>query len=631
MKKRLLLLPLLTLLLVNISFGQKGVARKAKKTYNNLSYVKTTEQLLEVANEGNRNPELLENLANSFYYNGKMEEASQWYGELIAQKKETINPENYFRYSQALKGIGAYDKADKILEEFIRLQPEDSRSKLFQADYLETIEKRSDDFEMNNLEINTPLSDFGTSIHQDQLIFASSRGEDEELYNWNEQPFLDIYELNADGTATEIKGAINTKYHESSTAFTKDGKTVYFTRNNYYKGEFKKNSKRIHGLKIYKAELKEEGWTNIEPLSFNSDDYNVAHPALSADETKLYFASDMEGTLGASDIYVVTINEDGSYGEPKNLGSKINTEGRENFPYISNKGTLYFSSDGHPGLGGLDVFAFKNIEKITTSNNKPINVGKPINSSKDDFEYIINETTYKGYLSSNRKEGKGDDDIYSFTRNPYLQYITGTVLDKNTNQIIAGADVFIYNHANELVKTLKSDENGEFSLKLSGSHSDYKSQVTKANYKEGVEAFNIDTDELELQIVIKLEPNEVDLFKLLDLNPIYFDFDKAIIRPEAEQELVKIINYMKAYPNTKVDVRSHTDSRGNKSYNLELSKRRNKSTINYLIKEGSIDASRLTGKGYGETILINKCITGVKCSEEEHQANRRSEFILVED
>ncbi|GAA3598037.1 OmpA family protein [Flavivirga amylovorans] len=631
MKKILLILPLLTLLFVNVSFGQKGVTRKAKKTYNNLSYVKTTEQLLELANEGNRNPELLENLANSFYFNSKMEEASQWYGELIAQKEKNINPENYFRYSQALKGIGAYDKADKILKEFMRLQPEDSRSKLFHADYLETIEKLSDDFEMNNLEINTPLSDFGTSIYKEQLIFASSRGDDEELYNWNEQPFLDIYELNANGTAAEIKGDINTKYHESSTAFTKDGKTVYFTRNNYYKGEFKKNSKRIHGLKIYKAELKEEGWTNIEPLPFNSDDYNVAHPALNVDETKLYFASDMEGTLGASDIYVVAINEDGTYGEPKNLGSKINTEGRENFPYISEKGTLYFSSNGHPGLGGLDVFYFRNIENIAASNNKTINIGKPINSSKDDFEYIINETSYEGYLSSNREGGKGDDDIYSFTRNPYLQYITGTVVDKKTNQVISDADVVIYNHANEVAKTLKSDANGAFSLKLSGSHSEYKLGVTKANYKEAIEVFDIDTDALELQLIAKLERNEVDLFKLLDLNPIYFDFDKSIIRSDAESELTKIINYMKEYPETKVDVRSHTDSRGDKAYNLILSNRRNKSTIDYLVEKGGIDAGRFTGQGYGETILINKCSKGVKCSEEEHQANRRSEFILVKD
>ena len=632
MKKRLFILSLLTLIFINVSFSQNGITKSAKKEYDNLSYVKTTEKLLKAAKEGNRSPELLESLANSYYYNGKMEEASKWYGELMSLKVEGLDPENHFRYSQALKGIGDYTKADTVLGEFIRLKPEDSRSKMFKSDYLKAIENRSDEFEMKNLEINTVFSDFGTSIYQDNLVFASSRGESKKLYNWNEQPFLDIYQLNPDGTASEIKGDINTKYHESSTAFTKDGKTVYFTRNNYNKGKFKKNANNIHGLKIYKAELIEEAWTNIEALPFNSEDYNVAHPTLSVDETKLYFASDKEGTLGASDIFVVDIKEDGTYGAPENLGSKINTEGRENFPYISDNGTLYFSSDGHPGLGGLDVFAFKNIKNINNPNRKAVNVGKPINSPKDDFEYIINEATLKGYLSSNRKDGKGDDDIYSFTRNPYMQFITGTVVDKNTNQIIAEADVVIYNDKNEVVKTLKTDAKGGFSLKLPISQIQYKAQVNKDNYQEHQQDFVLDpeSDEaLALKLSLEAKPDEVDLFKLLDLQPIYFDYDKSIIRSEAEIELAKIINYMKAFPETKVDVRSHTDSRGTTSYNQALSHRRNESTIAYLIKEGGIEASRLTGKGYGKTALINKCSKGIKCSEEAHQANRRSEFILV--
>lgn len=631
MKKRLFILSLFTLLFVNASFSQKGIAKSAKKEYDNLSYVKTTEKLLKAAKEGNSSPELLESLANSYYYNGKMEEASKWYGELIDLKLEGLDPENHFRYSQALKGMGDYEKADNVLREFIRLKPEDSRSKMFNSDYLITIENRSDEFEMKNLAINTAFSDFGTSIYQDNLVFASSRGESKKLYNWNEQPFLDIYQLNPDGTASEIQGDINTKYHESSTAFTKDGKTVYFTRNNYYKGKFKKNSNNIHGLKIYKAELIEGAWTNIEVLPFNSEDYNVAHPTLSVDETKLYFSSDMDGTLGTSDIYVVEVKADGTYGSPENLGSKINTEGRENFPYISDKGTLYFSSDGHPGLGGLDVFAFKNIDDITSSNRKAVNVGRPINSPKDDFEYIINETTLEGYLSSNRKDGKGDDDIYSFTRTPYKQFITGTVVDKTTDQILADADVVIYNKRKEVIKTLKTDANGGFSLKLPISEVQYKAQVNKDDYQEHQQDFVLDpeSDEsLALKLSLEAKPDEVDLFKLLDLQPIYFDYDKSAIRPEAEIELAKIINYMKAFPETKVDVRSHTDSRGTTSYNQALSNRRNESTIAYLIQEG-IEAKRLTGKGYGKTALINKCSKGIKCSEEAHQANRRSEFILV--
>ncbi len=632
MKKRLFILPLFALICVNVSFSQKGIAKSVKKEYDNLSYVKTTEKLLKAANEGNRSPDLLQSLANSFYFNGKMEEASKWYGELMDLNVDGLDPENYFRYSQALKGTGDYAKADKVLREFIALRPEDSRSKLFHVDYLKIIEKRSDDFEMKNLEINTPFSDFGTSIYQNNLIFASSRGESKKLYNWNEQPFLDIFQLNSDGTISEIKGDINTKYHESSTAFTKDGKTVYFTRNNYYKGKFKKNTNNIHGLKIYKAEWFEGEWTHVEPLPFNGDEYNVAHPTLSVDETKLYFASDMEGTWGGSDIFVVDINEDGTYGEPVNLGSKINTEGRENFPFVSDNGTLYFSSDGHPGLGGLDVFAFKNIDEIASSSNKANNVGRPINSPKDDFEYIINEETLEGYLSSNREEGKGDDDIYSFKRNPYFQLIAGTVIDKNTNQIVAEADIVIFNGANEVVETLKSDSKGEFNLKLPNKKSEFRSEVVKEDYEKEVQNFIIDPktdEEIKLKLSLEPKPNEVDLFNLLNLKPIYFDYDKAVIRPDAEIELTKIIDYMKEFPEVKVDVRSHTDSRGTKAYNLALSNKRNKSTRAYIVKVGGIDESRLTGKGYGKTALINKCSKGVRCSEEAHQANRRSEFILV--
>ncbi|MDO5968488.1 OmpA family protein [Flavivirga aquimarina] len=638
MKKRLFILPLLTLIFINGSFSQDGITKSAKKKYDNLSYIKTTEQLLEEANEGNRSPELLQSLANSFYFNGKMEEATKWYEELMALNVEGLDPEYYFRYSQALKGTGDYNKANTIMLEFKEMKPEDSRSKLFHANYLHIIENRSDDFKMKNLEINTSFSDFGTSVFQENLVFASSRGKNERLYNWNEQPFLDIYQLNSDGTASEIKGDINTKYHESSTAFTKDGKTVYFTRNNFYKGKFKKNTKNIHGLKIYKAELIEGEWTNIEPLPFNSDEYNVAHPTLNVEETKLYFSSDMDGTMGASDIFVVDINADGTYGGPVNLGSKINTEGRENFPFISNEGTLYFSSDGHPGLGGLDVFSFKNIDRIANSFNKAVNVGKPINSPKDDFEYIINETTLNGYISSNREGGKGDDDIYSFTRNPYMQIITGIIVDKNTNQIIADADVVIYNNTNEVAKTLKSDANGEFSIKLPLKKSTFKSQVNKEAYIEHIQDFVIDPERDEIiALKLGLEPKPevaeigTDLFEVLELKPVYFDYDKSSIRPDAKEKLTKVIDYMKAYPTVKLDVRSHTDSRGNNAYNLILSNKRTQSVLDYIINIGGIDKDRLTGKGYGKTKLTNKCSRDVKCSEEEHQINRRSDFIVTEN
>jgi len=631
MKKRLIILSIFASLFINISFGQKGIIKSAQKKYDKLSYVKTTEQLLELAQNGTNSVDVLQNLANAYYFNGKMEDASKWYEKLIDLNQE-IDTETYFRYAQSLKALKNYTKADKVMLNFSELNPKDSRAKLFKSNqgYLNTIEKASDDFELKNLDANTSFSDFGTSTNGNHLIVASARQKGSKLYNWNGQPFLDIFQLNADGSVQELNGIINTKYHESSTTFTNDGTTMYFTRNNFFKRKFNKDSSNTHGLKIYKATLIDGTWSNLVSLPFNSDNYNVAHPSLNSDNTKLYFASDMPGTMGASDIYVVSINEDGTYGEPKNLGTKINTEGRENFPYISKEGTLYFSSDSHVGLGGLDVF------EVDSNNESVRNLGKPINSSKDDFGFIINESTRQGYISSNREGGKGDDDIYSFIRNVCVQQISGTVVDKDTNEIIVNADVKIYDNNQNIIQTLKSDANGEFSFELTCEDNSYKAISKKETYEKDSQDFVVyskdNKETIALKLSLKPEPKAAavgtDLFKLLNLNPIYFDYDQSLIRADAESELTKIIAYLKEFTNVEIDVRSHTDSRGRDAYNLSLSNRRNQSTIQYIVKSG-ISTTRITGKGYGETQLANKCTNGVKCSKEEHQQNRRSEFIVI--
>ncbi|PHR69869.1 MAG: flagellar motor protein MotB [Lutibacter sp.] len=635
MKNRLFIL--LLILITNLSFGQKKVSRNAKKAYTNFSYIKTTQKLLELAEKEKASAEDLQYLANSYYFNGDMFNASKWYKAFVSVGQE-IDSESYFRYVLSLKAISNYSEADKIMKVFSELFPMDSRSKLFaeNPDYLSEIENLSSDFVLQNLAINTPFSDFGTSTYKGNLIFASSKDISENLYSWNEQPFLDLFQLNNDGNVDEVMGDINTKYHESSTTFSKDGKTMYFTRNNYFEGKLKKGKNNTHKLKIYRATLVDDQWTNIESMPFNNDEYNVAHPTLNDDETKLYFASDMPGTLGASDIFVVTVDEDGSYGVPVNLGSKINTAARENFPYISNNGTLYFSSEGRIGLGGLDVFKYENIEAISTSNNKAVNLGKPINSIKDDFGFIINENTRKGYISSNRKGGKGDDDIYTFEKTICKLLITGTVVDATTNQILSDADITIYNENNVIINTFKSDSKGMFNQELPCEGALLKVKGEKEEYIQDVVSVEIDSKSKEdviLKLNLKPEPAAVgtDLFKLLNLNPIYFDYDKSFIRSDAEIELVKIINYMKEFPSIKIDVRSHTDSRGRDAYNFALSNRRNKSTREYIINIGGIFADRLIGKGYGETKLTNQCSNNVKCSKEEHQANRRSEFIITEN
>tara|TARA_B110000444_G_scaffold15730_1_gene13578 strand:+ start:5402 stop:7549 length:2148 start_codon:yes stop_codon:yes gene_type:complete len=501
MKNRLFIISLFTLCLVKVSFGQKNTIKNAQKEYDNLSYIKIIEQLSSSAEVGKDDTKTLL-LANSYYFNGQMREASRWYKQLLSSNEEALDKEIYFRYAQSLKAVENYSESDSIMKKFIKSNPEDSRSKLFNINYLQVIDLLSEEFPLRNLEINTSFSDFGTSIYNGNLIFASSRNKKNKLYNWNDQPFLDIFQFDKEGNITEITGKVNTKYHESSTAFTKDGKTIYFTRNSS-----RKNDKNIIGLKIHKATFRDEKWRDIESLPFNSDDYNVAHPTLSIDETKLYFTSDMPGTIGSSDIFLVNINKDGTFGTPQNLGIKINTEGRENFPFVSDNGTLYFSSDSHIGLGGLDIFKFNNINNLSNSKEVATNIGKPINSPKDDFGYLINEVSLNGYFTSNRPGGKGDDDIYSFTRNPCEQYVKGVIVDKNTLESIPNADVTVYDQDNITIKVFKSDINGSYALDLACDFNSYKLIGEKENYENDTLVFTNSSGKIkDLKLILKPTP-----------------------------------------------------------------------------------------------------------------------------
>jgi len=640
MKNKIQLIILTILLSFNFVIGQEKdkVNSKVEREYNNLSYQEVIKSLTKKVEKEKVSPQVLEKLGNAYYYNSDMEEASKWY-ELLIETEADIATEYYYRYAMSLKAIGKYEMGNKYLKKFAVLNPTDSRSILFSnsPDYLTTIDKLSGNFSVENLATNTEYSDFGTSYYNNGIVFASSRGEG-KLYKWNDQPFLDLfYKADSSTVAEPFSKNINTKYHESSTSFTKDGNTMYFTRNNYYRGKTSKSDDKVNGLKIFKATFKNGKWDDIVSLPFNNDNYNVAHPALSLDERKLYFASDMEGSLGKSDLYVVDVNEDGTYGNPVNLGSTINTEGRENFPFVSNNGTLYFSSDGHLGLGGLDIF-YANVESETP---QVLNLGKTINSSRDDFEFIIDEFKNTGYLTSNRLNGKGDDDIYKFKRNECNQLISGTLIDSRINQEIVGGEIVVYDlETNKEVYRFTTDKNGMFSYNSNCKENEYKAVASKQGYESTSSIYFIsptNSDDITLALsltptfpLIKEEtaPVGTDLTQLLDLDPIYFDFDKSNIRPDAKKELEKVIRYLKAHPNVNLDVRSHTDSRGSDKYNMALSDRRNVATKQWIIKNGNISSNRISGKGYGERQLVNSCKDRFDCGEKEHQENRRSMFII---
>ncbi len=642
MKKNILLIYIL-LIASQLMFSQGRKVAKAEKTYDKYAFIRAIDIYEKVADKGFESAEIYKKLGNSYYFNANYESAAKWYGELIKLEDETIEEEYFFRYAQSLKALKEYKKANKMMQKFYDAKKSDNRAQLFEAqpEYLEVIKFQSGRYTIEPFPLNSKYSDFAPSFYQKNLVFSSARDTgifSRYKHSWNEQAFLDLYGTSLEEAATgasKFSKKLNTKYHESTTAFTKDGSTVYFTRSNYLDRKYRKDKKGVNKLKIYRATIANDGeWTNVTELPFNGDEFSTAHPALNPDETKLYFASDRESSLGLSDIYEIAINTDGSFGEPKNIGASINTEGRETFPFVSTEGILYFSSDGHPGLGGLDVYAIK-----LDGKSKIFNVGEPINSPNDDFTFIIDDTTKEGYFASNREGGTGSDDIYKLVENEPLKEkcrrpIEGVVIDQETKNVISDATVTVVNEENEVVKSFLTDANGKYSLTADCLEGNFI-RVAKESYttKESFVDKNYQGEALSLDF--ELEPNTVtavtgdDLAKILDIKPIYFDLDKSRIRDDAKIELAKIIAAMEKYTTLKIDVRSHTDSRASDAYNLKLSERRVKATIAYMVKQG-IDASRLTGKGYGESQLVNSCGNGKKCSDQEHELNRRSEFVILQ-
>ncbi len=636
MKTRLFIL--FFVLSCSFSFAQKKLA---DKFFNNFGYVKAIELYEKVVEKGDSSAHVLTRLGDAYYNNSKSDKAAFWYGEAIKRHK-SINPEYLYKYIQSLRSIGNYDEADKWFKAFRSIQEGDSRVKGYDPDEVDIYSKLTsvsgDETVVTlvNVDFNSKQSDFGVFMHNDKIYFASSRGDGKKVYNWNQEPFLDIYEVTVSdndgnieyGSPQELNAEkINTDYHEASVAITNDGTTIYFTRDNVNKrNKLDYDKKGTSHLKIYKASLSGDTWSDIEELPFNDDIFSTGHPALSPDNKRLYFVSDREGGLGQTDIYYVDINDDGSYGAPVNMGENINSEGREMFPYVSKDSTLYFSSDGYLNLGLLDIYK-SNIIKDETS--KPENLGAPYNSGYDDFAYFIDSDTQKGYFSSNRPDGKGNDDIYSFNAYNCKQIIKGIVRDSKTNIILSGVSVRLIDETGKVLSEMTTDTSGAYTFDVDCNKT-YTVVGSKEDYKDDQKQVNTDnTNEKENEADLLLIPLIID--NQIVINPIFFDFDKWNIRTDAQYELENIVDVLRKHPTMVIKIESHTDSRGGDRYNMKLSDRRAKSTRDYIISRG-IDANRIESAiGYGETQLLNKCSNGVKCSKEEHQLNRRSYFYIVKE
>lgn len=621
-------------------YSQKSQVAAADKKYQNSYYVDAIATYERIAEKGYKDEKMFLRLGNAYYFNAELPKAEKWYTELYTMNKEQ-EPEFYYRYAQSLKSVGKYVVANEMMELFNTKSGDDSRAKLYlnNKNYLDIIKANSGHYAIKNAEINSANSDFGATKLGNKLIFTSARqveGGSSKLFNQTKESFTDLFEseINENGQLLEPKtfggSEINTKLHESSPVFTKDGNTVYFTRNNFINGKKGKIVNDVMVLKLYKATFENNSWGNVTELAINSNDYNIANPALSLDDKTLYFASDMPGTLGMSDLFKVDINADGSLGVPVNLGKNINTEGRESFPFISHDNNLYFASDGRPGLGGFDVYVAK-IEK-DGSFNVVENIGTPINGSLDDFAFTIDKSGI-GYVSSNREGGKGNDDIYHVSKIECNQKVEGLITDSESSQPLANAKITLFNDKFERQKETLTDGKGNYSFVVECGKKYYiRTELVDYVTKEspvligevsGVSKLDMAIEKAGCKLVVG-----GDLAKCFGIKVIYFEVNKAIITKEAEFELEKILDVMKQNLTISIDVRSHTDSRQSAQYNQTLSDKRAKATIDWLVKKG-IDANRLTGKGYGESQLVNQCADGVPCTPEEHQVNRRSEFIVT--
>ena len=645
MKRQLLLCLAIISFLSNSGFAQKAKIAAADKKYNSYAYIDAIQTYERLAEKGYQSVEMFEKLGNAYYFNSDFEKAAQSY-EKLYQLQSELAPEYFYRYAQSLKATGKEKEAATILAKFENKSSDDSRSKRLKnnTDYLEDIKANVGIYTIENAGINSKYSDYGSTIVDNKLIFTSARdtgGVGQRKHAWTGEHFTNLYAAGVNGelipsNPVRYDANVNSKFHEATPVFTKDGNTMYFTRNNYLDGKKGKDANKVMLLKIYKATLVNNRWTNVTELPFNSNNFSTAHPALSPDEQTLYFVSDRPGTIGQSDLYKVAINSNGTYGEPINLGVEINTEGRETFPFVTKDNQLYFASDGHPGLGGLDVFTTK--INNDGSFGEVENDGAEVNSPKDDFGYYRDSEINKGFFSSNRDGGLGSDDIYRFTsKDKCKQILKGIVTDSATGETLAGVQLILLNKQYKVIAETTSDALGYYAFDVNcrriyhvrANKKDYTSKETKLRTPEVTGETKLD---IQLESTICRVAVGDDLGKCFGIKMIYFDLDKSNIRKEAALDLAKILDVLIQNPTIKLDIRSHTDCRQTAKYNMALSDRRAKATIAWLVSKG-IDSSRLTGRGYGESQLINDCgcepTNASNCTEEQHQMNRRSEFIIT--
>jgi len=603
--------------------AQNTDTEKADKLYARFEYVDAANEYLKLAESNKADNYVYKQLAESYFNVFNTKEAAKWYAKATEQQQDA---ETYYRYAQMLKAEGKYAESNAQMQKFAKLAPSDQRAIEFKQDpnYLPKLKSQTKLFDEKALDINSDKSDFGAVLTNDNyLYFASARNKARKNYGWNEEPFLDLYKAvyNADGTFSEPVPVteVNTKFHDGPATISADGNTMYFASESFKEGDFERDKakKLKYGqVYLYKATKDGDKWTNVKALPFTSKTYSTSNPSLSKDGKTLYFSSNMPGSLGGNDVWKVAVNEDGSFGTPENLGKSVNTEGNESFPFITDDNKLYFSSDGRKGFGALDVFVID-----LNRNTEAVNVGAPVNTEKDDFAFSFNTAKNIGFFSSNRA---GVDNIYLATPVCGVEVVT-LVKDARTGKTISGATVSILDEKKNVIESKTSAANGEVFYSVDCNKA-YAIQVTREGYESNT--FPVaKTNGGVVNVAADLQPIDVIVKETeITLNEIFFEFNKSNITQAGAFELDKLVQVLKNNPKMEIMVKGHTDNRGSDEYNLNLSDRRARAAVQYVISKG-IDKGRITGKGLGESEPKVDCKEN--CTEEDHAKNRRNEFLIV--
>lgn len=623
---------------------QPALRDRAEEFYRRYEYARAAAAYAKLVDRKEPRLDDMERLAHCYLEMNDYESAETWYARVVGHGESDV--ENLLGYADVLKASGRYAEARKQYKQYATQASDASAVAVAIAgcdSAMVWMAEPTPHNLRNESEVNTERSEFSAYPIEDSVYFVGE--PDMELskreYGRTGNAFLQVFTAGRSADNKVSSPAIasshinNGNYHVGPVAAGEGGNTLFVTRT--YPGRDGSHTKedrrryRTNKLELYIYTRAGDGWEMV-PFPYNNiKDYSVGHAALNGDGQTLYFTSDMPGGHGGSDIWYSGRQSDGSWGSPVNAGNAINSTGDEMFPNIGPDGALYYSTDGFAGLGGLDIFRSRGSRSAWS---RPENLRFPVNSAGDDFAYIATDDeteSVSGYLSSNRKGGRGGDDIYSFRmEKPKIVIILkGTTSDKRTGERLPATTVALYDGHREIIVKENSDGAGTFEFVL-----DREQQYTVLGHRNG---YHADSAKVNTMGIVKSDTLEVALLlepvfeagQTFELENIYYDFDKHNIRPDAALVLDELVRTIRDNPTLKIELSSHTDSRGSDTYNEALSQRRAQAAVDYLVSKG-IARDRMGAKGYGESRLVNDCGNGATCSREQHQANRRTEVTVLE-